>query len=79
MAFDKVVDSGKLNTAMTSTANAIRAKTGDSAVIPWDESKGFADAVAAITVKSADGKKSEPLMLRQKQRQNGSLVPVLGC
>lgn len=54
MAFDKVVNSGKLNTAMTSTANAIRAKTGDSAAIPWDESKGFADAVAAITAKSAD-------------------------
>lgn len=54
MAIDKAIDSGKLNGAMTSTANAIRAKTGDSAAIPWNESKGFADAVAAITVKPAD-------------------------
>lgn len=54
MAIDKAIDSGKLNGAMTSTADAIRAKTGDSAVIPWDESKGFADAVAAITVKPPD-------------------------
>lgn len=54
MAFDKVVDSGKLDTAMASTANAIRSKTGDSAAIPWNESKGFADAIAAITVKPAD-------------------------
>lgn len=54
MVFDKVVDSGKLDTAMASTANAIRSKTGDSAAIPWNESKGFADAIAAITVKPAD-------------------------
>mgnify|MGYP004642217389 CR=1 FL=1 len=54
MSFDKAIDSGKLNTAMTSTANAIRAKTGDSAAIPWNESKGFADAIASIMVKPAD-------------------------
>nr|DAT86715.1 MAG TPA: leucine-rich repeat protein [Caudoviricetes sp.] len=54
MAIDKAIDSGKLNGAMTSTADAIRAKTGDSASIPWDEDKGFADAVTAITVKPAD-------------------------
>lgn len=49
MAFDKVIDSAKLDTAMTHTANSIRAKTGGSAPIVWDASKGFGDAVDAIT------------------------------
>lgn len=49
MAFDKVVDSAKLDTAMTYTANRIRAKTGDTGSIAWDTSKGFGDAVDAIT------------------------------
>nr|DAH19693.1 MAG TPA: hypothetical protein [Caudoviricetes sp.] len=49
MAFDKVVDSAKLDTAMTYTANRIRAKTGDTGSIAWDTSKGFGDAIDAIT------------------------------
>lgn len=49
MAFDKVVDSDKLDTAMTYTANRIRAKTGDTNQIAWDSVKGFGDAVDAIT------------------------------
>lgn len=49
MAFDKVVDSAKLDTAMTYTANRIRSKTGGADQIAWDSAKGFGDAVDAIT------------------------------
>lgn len=48
MAYDKVVDSAKLDTAMGATANAIREKTGGADLIPWDESTGFASAVEGI-------------------------------
>ena len=59
MAIDKAIDSAKLDGAMTSTADAIRAKTGDAAAIPWDEVKGFADAVAAIETKPEDVEESD--------------------
>lgn len=49
MAFDKVVDSAKLDTAMTYTAGRIRAKTGDTNQIAWDSAKGFGNAIDAIT------------------------------
>lgn len=49
MAFDKVIDSIQLDTAMTYTANRIRSKTGSTDSIAWDTSKGFGDAVDAIT------------------------------
>lgn len=49
MAYDKVVDSAALDTAMSYTANRIRAKTGDTNQIAWDSAKGFGDAVDAIT------------------------------
>lgn len=52
MAFDKVIDSAKLDTAMTYTANRIRSKTGSTDSIAWDTFKGFGDAVDLIT---ADG------------------------
>lgn len=48
MAFDKVVDSAKLNSAMSVTADAIRGKTGSTDSITWDESIGFADAIRGI-------------------------------
>lgn len=48
MAYDKVIDSSKLNSAMTATADAIRGKTGGTAQIPWNESTGFASAVGEI-------------------------------
>lgn len=48
MAYDKVVDSAKLDAAVTASANAIRAKTGESAKIPWDETSGFASAISQI-------------------------------
>ncbi len=49
MAYDKVIDSAKLNGAMTATADAIRGKTGGTAQIPWNESTGFASAVGGIS------------------------------
>ena len=45
MAYDKVVDSVKLDGAIKSTANTIRSKTGKSDKIIWDESVGFSDAI----------------------------------
>lgn len=48
MAYDKIIDSAKLDGALSATANAIRAKNGDNAKIPWDATTGFANAIAAI-------------------------------
>lgn len=48
MAYDKVVDSVQLETAITATANAIREKTESTDLIEWLASKGFADAIAGI-------------------------------
>lgn len=47
MAYDKLVDSAKLDGALTATADALRAKAGGSAKIAWDATKGFADAITA--------------------------------
>ena len=49
MAYDKVVDSAALDSAMTYTANRIRNKTGGTDQIMWDSTKGFGDAVDAIS------------------------------
>lgn len=49
MAYDKVVDSAALDTAMSYTANRIRNKTGGTDQIAWDSAKGFGDAVDTIT------------------------------
>lgn len=54
MAYDKVIDSGKLNSALTATANAIRSKTGKTAKIAWDESTGFASDVNSISIGGED-------------------------
>ena len=45
-----IVNATKLDACCTAEANAIRAKTGSSAQIAfdWSNSKGFADAIAAI-------------------------------
>lgn len=48
MAYDKAVDSAALDAAITYTAQRIRAKTGDTALLPWDTAKGLGDAVDAI-------------------------------
>ena len=49
MAFDKVIDSTQLDSAMTYTANRIRNKTGGTDQIMWDSAKGFGDEVDAIS------------------------------
>ena len=48
MAYDRVIDSAKFNAALAHTADAIRAKTGNTALIPWNENTGFANAVNSI-------------------------------
>ena len=49
MAFDKVIDSAQLDAAMSYTADRIRAKTGGTDQMAWDSTKGFGDAVDAIS------------------------------
>ena len=49
MAFDKVINSTQLDAAMSYTADRIRAKTGGTDQMAWDSTKGFGDAVDAIT------------------------------
>ena len=52
MALDNLVDSAKLDAALTYTAGRIRAKTGGAANLPFDMTggKGFGAAVDAISV-----------------------------
>lgn len=49
MAYDRVVDSSALDGALRSTADAIRAKTGNEDALLFDAQVGFADAVNAIS------------------------------
>ena len=67
MAYDKVVDSAALDSAMTYTANRIRNKTGDTNQIAWDSAKGFGDAVDAITTGSS-APESDPREVYQGTR-----------
>lgn len=67
MAYDKVVDSAALDAAMSYTANRIRAKTGDTNQIAWDSTKGFGDAVDAITTGSS-APESDPREVYQGTR-----------
>lgn len=55
MAYDKVVDSARLDGALTATADAIRGKTGSADGIQWDADTGFAAAIAAIAGGSSSG------------------------
>ena len=48
MAYDTVIDKAQLEGAITASADAIREKTGDVALIPWLADKGFAEAIATI-------------------------------
>ena len=64
MAFDKVVDSAALDAALTYTANRIRNKTGDTNQIVWDSTKGFGDAVDAITGGGADNSVEDAIITR---------------
>lgn len=49
MAHDKIIDSAQLDGALTVTADAIRAKSGDSSKITWDATKGFSEAIDEIS------------------------------
>ena len=64
MAYDKVVDSTALDAAMTYTANRIRNKTGGTDQIMWDSTKGFGDAVDAITGGGADHSAEDAIITR---------------
>lgn len=44
----KLVDANELDEAISATADAIREKTGDSAKIAWDRSRGFAGTITTI-------------------------------
>lgn len=68
MALDKLVDSTQLNNAMTATASAIRAKTGDSSSIPWDINNGFASAISAIPIHAPD------VIITDTQDEHGGIV-----
>jgi len=46
--FDKLVDSTRLDGALTATANAILAKTGGSSPLVWDMDEGFKSAIESI-------------------------------
>lgn len=45
MPYDKIVDSAKLDGALTATADTIRGKTGRTAKIAWNETTGFSAAI----------------------------------
>lgn len=64
MAFDKVIDSAQLDTAMSYTADRIRAKTGGTDQMAWDSAKGFGDAVDAITGGGADHSVEDAIITR---------------
>lgn len=49
MALDKLVDSTRLDGALTATANAILSKTGSTTPLAWDMDDGFKDAIEAIS------------------------------
>ena len=49
MAFDKVVDSTRLDSALTATANAIRSKIGGGG-IQWDLDTGFKSVVDTMPI-----------------------------
>lgn len=49
MAYDKVVDSARLDGALTLTANALRQKlVNGSAQLAWDEVQGFAPSITPL-------------------------------
>lgn len=50
MGYDKIVDSARLDGALTATAEAIRSKTDSTEPIPFDMDKGFSEAVDSISI-----------------------------
>lgn len=74
MAADKLIDSTKENACRTAEANAIRAKTGNTASITydWTNSKGFADAIESIP--SGGGKGGDYNIVQTIDGDNCSLA-----
>ncbi len=61
MAYDKIIDSAKLDGALSATADAIRAKAGGTTKIAWNETNGFAEAVGNIsTIPTLQAKTATP-------------------
>jgi hypothetical protein len=48
MALDKLIDSARLDGALSATATAILSKTGGSTPLTWDMDEGFADVIEDI-------------------------------
>lgn len=57
MAFDKIIDSSQLDTALTATADAIRSKTGSIDPIVWNSETGFKASIESMDV--GDGGNAE--------------------
>ena len=50
MALDKLIDSARLDGALSATATAILSKTGGSTPLTWDMDEGFADVIEDIPI-----------------------------
>ena len=75
MEYDKVIDSEQLDSALTTTAKAIRLKTGDIDKIAWDMDNGFKEAVDAIkTEKPEQEKAATPTKDTQEVRPDTGYV-----
>jgi hypothetical protein len=55
MALDTVIDKAQLEGAITASADAIREKTGDTALIEWLSDKGFAENPGTKTTSVISG------------------------
>lgn len=73
MALDKLIDSTQLDGAMESTADAIRAKTGNPALLTWDMNTGFESAIGNILT-PADG--SIPTLASTDVTVSGKTVTI---
>lgn len=69
-----ITDKAKLNAGMAATANAIRAKTGDSAPIPWDYENGTGFKAAVEAIPTGAQPVLEPLTITE----NGIYTPPEG-
>lgn len=66
MGYDKLIDSARLDAAMTATADAIREKTNYLGKIAWDADKGFADKIASFKKYYVDS-----FMFHSEERKDG--------
>lgn len=82
---DMLIDSTKLDACLDAEADAIRAKTGGSADIPFDfaNNKGFADAIAEIPSGGYDGLELVSVDLSTGKpsawKWHGKSIPINAC